>query len=42
MCIQEANPASVTVARGYHSLPGVPVLTITAAQLATGEWELHR
>jgi hypothetical protein len=42
VCIQEANPASVTVALGYYSLPGVPTLTITAAQIASGEWELHR
>jgi hypothetical protein len=42
VCIQEANPDSVTVTRGYYSLPGVPTLTITAAQLAAGEWELHR
>lgn len=42
VCIQEANVASVTVARGYYSLPGVPTLTITAHQLAAGEWELRR
>ena len=42
VCIQEANAGSVTVALGYYSLPGVPTRTITAAQLATGEWELHR
>jgi hypothetical protein len=41
VCIQEANPASVTVARGYYSLPGVPTLTITAAQLSSGEWEME-
>lgn len=42
VCIQEANTAGVTVARGYYSLPGVPTVTISAAQLATGEWEMHR
>jgi hypothetical protein len=42
VCLQEANPASVTVALGYYSMPGVPTLTITAQQLASGEWELHR
>jgi hypothetical protein len=42
VCIQEANPARVTVALGYYSVPGVPSLTITAAQLAAGEWELTR
>ena len=42
VCIQEANPSSVKLALGYYSLPGVPTLTITAAQLASGEWELYR
>jgi hypothetical protein len=42
VCIQEANPASVTVALGYYSLPGVPTVTITAEQLESGEWELYR
>lgn len=42
VCIQEARPGSVTVARGYSSMPGVPTLTITAEQLATGEWQLRR
>ena len=41
VCIQEANPARVTVALGYYSLPGVPSRTITVDQLAAGEWELH-
>ena len=42
VCIQEANAAAVTVARGYYSLPGVPTLRITATQLASGEWEMVR
>jgi hypothetical protein len=42
VCIQEANATAVTVARGYYSLPGVPTLTITARQIASGEWEMHR
>ena len=42
VCIQEANPRSVRLARGYYSLPGVPTLTITTAQLAAGEWSLAR
>ncbi len=42
VCIQEANPVSVRVARDYYSMPGVPTLTITAAQFASGEWELRR
>ena len=40
VCIQEANASAVTVARGYYSMPGVPTLTITAAQIASGEWEM--
>jgi hypothetical protein len=42
VCIQEANAAAVTVARGYYSMPGVPTLTITAAQITSGEWQLYR
>ena len=42
VCIQEANDRSVTLALGYYSLPGVPTMTITAEQLAAGEWALHR
>lgn len=42
VCIIEANAADVRVARGYYSMPGVPTLTITAEQLAAGEWHLHR
>ena len=42
VCIQEANATAVTVARGYYSMPGVPSLTITAAQITSGEWELYR
>jgi hypothetical protein len=41
VCIQEANPAAVTLARGYYSLPGVPTLTITTAQIASGEWAMY-
>ena len=42
VCIQEVNPASITLALGYYSLPGVPTLTITAGELAAGDWSLHR
>jgi hypothetical protein len=42
VCIQEANASAVTVVLGYYSLPGVPTLTITADQIASGDWELHR
>jgi hypothetical protein len=31
----------VTLARGLYALPGVPTLTVTAAQLDCGEWELR-
>lgn len=40
VCIQEANADAVTVARGYYSIPGTPVLTITTAEIVAGEWEL--
>ena len=42
VCIQEANPLTVRMALGYYSMPGVPTLTITTAQLASGEWQLSR
>ena len=42
VCIQEANAAAVTVARGYYSLPGVPIFTITAAEITSGDWEMYR
>lgn len=41
VCIQEANAAGVTVALGWYSLPGVPTMAISAAQLAAGEWEMR-
>ncbi len=42
VCIVEATPSQVTVARDYYALPGVPTLTITTAALAAGEWRLER
>ena len=42
VCIQEANARSVTVALDYYSMPGVPTLTIAAADVAAGIWTLHR
>ncbi len=42
VCIQEATPDAVTLALDYYSLPGVPTLTVTPQQLASGEWELIR
>jgi hypothetical protein len=40
VCIQEDSAAAATVALGYYSMPGVPTVTITAAQIASGEWEM--
>jgi hypothetical protein len=42
VCIVEATPTEVTVARGFYALPGVPTLTIRADQFVTGEWEMRR
>lgn len=42
VCIQEANPHRILVARGYYSLPGVPTLVIGLDELRSGVWELHR
>jgi hypothetical protein len=42
VCIQEANAASVTLLLGYYPDLGVPTLKISASQLASGEWALHR
>jgi hypothetical protein len=42
VCIQEANAHSVTLALGYYSMPGVPTLTVTASEIAAGEWSLRR
>lgn len=42
VCIQEANAHSVTVALGYYSMPGVPTLTISASEIATGACRMHR
>lgn len=35
-CIQEANPHSVRLALDYYSMPGVPTVTVTQQQLASG------
>jgi hypothetical protein len=42
VCIIEAHPGAVTVARDHTPGPGVPILVITEEQLAAGEWELRR
>lgn len=39
-CIQQASPAEVTLALDYYSLPGVPTITIPAADLTNGRWSL--
>lgn len=36
VCIQEANPASVRLALDYYSMPGVPTVTVTRADLDAG------
>lgn len=36
VCIQEASAHSVRLALGYYSLPGVPTVTVTRAQLDSG------
>lgn len=42
VCIQEANPTSVTLALDYYSMPGVPTLTVTRDELDSGRWSLLR
>jgi hypothetical protein len=32
----------VTLALGYYAMPGVPTLTVTASEIAAGEWNMHR
>lgn len=42
VCIVEATPAEVTVARGYYATPDVPRLALRRGELESGEWELRR
>ncbi|HSJ70061.1 MAG TPA: hypothetical protein VLA29_00250 [Acidimicrobiia bacterium] len=42
VCIQESGPAGVTVALDYYSLPGVPTLTISREDIASGRWTLRK
>jgi hypothetical protein len=42
VCIQQASPASVTLALDYYSLPGVPTMTIARGELSSGRWQLRR
>jgi hypothetical protein len=42
VCIQEANPESVTVAIGYNSMPGVPRVTLNTSGIVASEWTMHR
>lgn len=41
VCIQEANEHGVTVALGYYSMPGVPTLRISRAELRPGRAHAH-
>lgn len=41
VCIQEADPAGVTVALGYDSLPGVPTRRLASEELVAGAWSLR-
>ena len=41
VCIQEANPLGLTVALDYYSMPGVPTLRITRAELDERRWVLR-
>jgi hypothetical protein len=36
VCIQEANSQSVRLALDYYSMPGVPTITITRAEMQSG------
>ena len=42
VCIQHVSPSAVTLALGYYSLPGVPTVTISRRDLASGRFQLHR
>lgn len=41
VCIQEANPHSVTLALDYYSMPGVPTMRIDRTDLDAGRWVLR-
>ena len=40
--IQQSSPAGVTVALGYHSIPGTPSMAVSRADLDAGRWTLRR
>ncbi len=42
VCIQTASPGSVTLALDYYSVPGVPSMTLSTAELRSGLWTLAR
>jgi hypothetical protein len=41
VCLQEADPTSVTVVLGYYAMPGVPTLRLHRADLDTGRYVLR-
>jgi hypothetical protein len=41
VCIQNASPQTVTVALDYYSMPGVPTVTLSRADLEAGVWRLR-
>jgi hypothetical protein len=42
VCVVEARPREVTLALDVYAYPGVPTLTVTADELASGRWHLRR
>lgn len=42
VCIAEARPGEVTLALDVYAYLGVPTLTVTADELASGRWQLQR
>jgi hypothetical protein len=41
VCIREANPVEVSLTLGPYAMPGFPTMTLSRAQLDSGEWELR-
>lgn len=42
VCIIEARPGGATLALGHYALADAPRMTVTAADLASGQWVLRR
>lgn len=40
VCIREASPTRIVLARGPYATVETPSITITTEQLVDGEWEL--